>query len=143
MNGFWQDIRYALRQLHKSPGFTVTAVFTLALGIGALITVTIWTNAVLFDPWPQVRDARSLRFIDATVLGNDGYSVHYDQLQFLRQQSHSFSQGATFEGRDLSINSAHGVPQVSRGGTVSSNYFNLLGVKPELGRFFQSSKEHA
>jgi predicted permease len=141
MNGFWQDIRYALRQLHKSPGFTVTAVFTLALGIGALITVTIWTNAVLFDPWPQVRDARSLRFIDATVLGNDGYSVHYDQLQFLRQQSHSFSQGATFEGRDLSINSAHGVPQVSRGGTVSSNYFNLLGVKPELGRFFQSDAD--
>lgn len=132
-----RDVRYAMRRLRKSPGFTVTTVLTLALGIGALITVAIWTNAVLFNPWPQVRDVRSLRFIDATVLGSDGYSVQYDQFQFVRQNSHSFSEGAAFDGTDLNVNFANQEPQAIHGGTVSSNYFHLLGVKPELGRFFQ------
>src|SRR5450631_547876 len=66
-----QDLQFALRQMRRSPGFTITAVLTLALGIGALTTVATWTNAVLFNPWPQVRDARSLRFISATVLGGN------------------------------------------------------------------------
>ena len=94
---FGQDLRYAVRQLRMSPGFTLTAVLTLALGIGALTTVATWTNAVLFNPWPQVRDARSLRFVSATVLGSDGYSVNYEQLQYLRQQSRSFSDAAAFD----------------------------------------------
>jgi len=132
-----RDIRYALRQLCKSPGFTVTAVLTLALGIAALTTVATWTNAVLFNPWPQVTDVRLLRFIDATVLGNDGYSVHYDQLQYVRRSSHSFGEAAAFTTTSLNLNSANAQPQVINAGTVSSNYFQLLGVKPELGRFFQ------
>src|ERR1039457_3150154 len=97
MSTLINDLRYALRQLRSSPGFTLTAVLTLALGIGALTTVATWTNAVLFNPWPQVRDARSLRVISATVLGSNGYSVHFDQLQVLRQQSRSFSDAAAFD----------------------------------------------
>ena len=100
---FGQDLRYAVRQLRMSPGFTLTAVLTLALGIGALTTVATWTNAVLFNPWPQVRDARSLRFVSATVLGGDGYSVNYSQLQYLRQQGRSFSDAAAFDSGYRSI----------------------------------------
>ena len=133
---FGQDLRYAVRQLRMSPGFTLTAVLTLALGIGALTTVATWTNAVLFNPWPQVRDARSLRFISATVLGSNGYSVHYDQLQFVRQQSHSFSDAAAFEFTTLNLALPNTQPQAIHGGTVSANYFQLLGVKPEIGTFF-------
>lgn len=134
---FGQDLRYAVRQLRMSPGFTLTAVLTLALGIGALTTVATWTNAVLFNPWPQVREARSLRFISATVLGSNGYSVHYDQVQFLRQQSRSFSDVAAFEFAPLNLALPNTQPQAINGGIVSSNYFQLLGVKPEIGTFFQ------
>jgi predicted permease len=101
-----------------------------------LTTVATWTNAVLFNPWPQVGDARSLRFISATVLGSNGYSVHYDQLQFVRQQSHSFSDAAAFEFTTLNLALPNTQPQAIHGGTVSANYFQLLGVKPEIGTFF-------
>ena len=133
---FSQDLRYAVRQLRMSPGFTLTAVLTLALGIGALTTVATWTNAVLFNPWPQVRDARSLRFISATVLGSNGYSVHYDQLQFLRQQARSFEDAAAFEYTTLNLALPNTQPQAISGGIVSANYFQLLGIKPEIGTFF-------
>jgi predicted permease len=133
---FGQDLRYAVRQLRMSPGFTLTAVLTLALGIGGLTTVATWTNAVLFNPWPQVRDARSLRFISATVLGSNGYSLHYDQLQFVRQQSRSFSEAAAFEFTTLNLALPNTQPQAINGGIVSANYFQLLGVKPEIGTFY-------
>ena len=50
-----QDLRYAIRQLKKNPGFAAIVVLTLAVGIGAVTTVFTWANAVLFNPWPQVR----------------------------------------------------------------------------------------
>jgi len=134
---FGQDLRYAVRQLRMSPGFTLTAVLTLALGIGALTTVATWTNAVLFNPWPQVRDARSLRFISATVLGSDGYSVHYDQVQYLRQQARSFGDVAAFDLATLNLALPNAQPQAITAGIVSANYFQTLGVKPEVGNFFQ------
>jgi hypothetical protein len=134
---FGQDLRYAIRQLRMSPGFTLTAVLTLALGIGALTTVATWTNAVLFNPWPQVRDARSLRFVSATVLGSNGYSVQYDQLEFLRKQSRSFSDAAGFDMAMLNLALPSTQPQAITAGIVSSNYFQMLGVKPQVGGFFQ------
>jgi putative ABC transport system permease protein len=134
---FGQDLRYAVRQLRMSPGFTLTAVLTLALGIGALTTVATWTNAVLFNPWPRVHDARSLRFVSATVLGGNGYSVHYDQVQYLRQQGRSFSDVAMFEFAPLNLALPNTQAQAIAGDIVSSNYFQVLGVKPELGNFFQ------
>ena len=133
---FGQDLRYAVRQLRMSPGFTLTAVLTLALGIGALTTVATWTNAVLFNPWPQIRDARSLRFVSATVLGSNGYSVHYDQVEHLRKQAHSFGDVAAFDLTTLNLALPNAQPQAVTAGIVSANYFQSLGVKPEVGSFF-------
>ena len=141
MNAFFHDMRFALRQLRKSPGFTFTAVLTLALGIGALTTVATWTNAVLFNPWPQVDSARNLRFISATVLGSNGYSVHYDQHQFVRSHAHSFSDAAAFTLTTLNLNRPGVQPQAINGGVVSANYFHLLGVKPQVGQFFQANAD--
>jgi predicted permease len=139
VNTFVHDLRYALRQLRNSPGFAFTAVLTLALGIGALTTVATWTNAVVFNPWPQVSDPRSLRFISATVLGGNGYSVHYDQMQFVRGKGRSFSEAAGFDFTTLNLNLPNTQAQAISAGTVSANYFQLLGLKPEAGRFFQSN----
>src|SRR5580704_5071977 len=135
------EVKFALGKLIRSPGFTLTAVLTLALGIGALTTVATWTNAVLFNPWPQVTDARSLRFISATVLGSNGYSVHYDQHLFVRRAAHSFSDAAVFTLTTLNLNRPGAQPQAINGGVVSANYFHLLGVKPQLGQFFQANAD--
>jgi len=136
-----QDVRYATRQLRMSPGFSLAAILTLALGIGALTTVATWTNAVLFNPWPQVSDARSLRFIDATVLGGSGYSVHYDQLQFMRKETRSFGDAAGFSFATLNLNLPDTQPVAINAGVVSANYFKILGLKPEMGRFFQADAD--
>ncbi len=122
----------------KSPGFALTTVATLALGIGALTTVMTWTNAVLFNPWPQVRDARSLRFLSATVLGNGGYSVHHEQVQFVKQQARSFSDAAGFDSTMVNLDLPRTQPEAIEAGLVNSNYFQLLGVMPQVGRFFQA-----
>jgi predicted permease len=135
------DIMYALRQLRKAPGFTLTAVLTLALGIGALTTVATWTNAVLYNPWPQVPDRRSIRFIDATVLGNDGYSLHYDQFQFVKTQSRSFTDAAGFNVETLNLGVPGAQAQAVMAGTVTANYFHFLGVQPQLGRFFDPNAD--
>jgi predicted permease len=133
-----RDIRFAIRQLVKSPGFTLTTIATLALGIGALTTVMTWTNAVVFNPWPQVRDARSLRFISATVLQGSGYSVHQDEVQFVRQHAKSFSDAAGFDTTKVNLDLPHAQPEAIEAGLVNSNYFQVLGVQPQLGRFFQA-----
>ncbi|HUY95060.1 MAG TPA: ABC transporter permease [Terracidiphilus sp.] len=133
-----RDIRFAIRQLVKSPGFTLTTVATLALGIGALTTVMTWTNAVVFNPWPQVRDASSLRFLSATVLQGSGYSVHHDEVQFVRRQSRSLSDAAGFDSTTVNLDLPNTQPEAIEAGLVNSNYFQLLGVKPQAGRFFQA-----
>ena len=137
LENLWQDLRFAFRQLRKSPGFTLTAVLTLALGIGALTTVATWTNAVLYNPWPHVNAPRELRFIDATVLGNDGYSVHYDNYQFLRDSGRSWKHAIAFSQGQVNLTQRGTQAQAITAGVVSSNYFQFLGLAPQ-----SRSEEH-
>jgi predicted permease len=136
MNHLFQDVRYAMRQLRNAPGFTLAAALTLALGIASLATVFTWIKAVMFDPYPHVSDPRSLRFVDATVRGSEGYSVHYDQFEFLRDRSKSLENPAVFTIAVVDLASPGAPPEALGGGLVTSNYFQLLGLRPQLGRFF-------
>ena len=136
MNQVIQDVRYAIRQLRRAPGFTLAAVLTLALGIAALTTVFTWIKAVLYDPWPHVSDPRSLRFIDATVRGGEGYSIHFDQVEFLRARDKSLDDIAAFMLDQVNLASPGAAPAAVSAGVVSSNYFRMLGVTPQAGRFF-------
>lgn len=138
-----QDFRYSLRQLRNFPGLSVVVILTLAVGIGAITTVATWANAVMFNPWPQVRDARQLRFRSAVVSAGGGYSQHYDQLQYLRQNAKTFSDLTANEMAPLDLAGSGAQPERYWGGVVASNYFQFLGVQPVIGRGFTSLDDRA
>jgi putative ABC transport system permease protein len=139
-----QDLRFALRQLRKAPGFSLTAILTLALGIGALTTVATWTNAVLYNPWPHVPAPRQIHFIDASVLGGEGYSVSDETYRYLRTSGHSWSASTAFALDFVNLAEPGAQARAIPAGVVSSNYFKFLGLTPELGRFFNpSDNDHA
>ena len=137
MKGVSQDFRYALRQLRKSPGFTMAAVVTLGLAIGA--------NAVVFS----VLDKLVLRPLNVPA-GNSLYEVEwpdgspsesYPDYLDLRDRNRSFDGLMAYEISTAGLDSdgkAHSVWLY----TASGNYFDVLGVRPLLGRFFHSSDEH-
>jgi len=134
-------LRFALRMLAKSPGFAASAILVLALGIGALTTVATWTNAVLYNPWPHVAAPREIRFIDATVLGNQGYSVNYDEYRFVRESGRSWRDTVAFALTPANLSEPGTQAQAITVGIVSPNYFQFLGVGPKSGRLFQSSAD--
>ena len=137
----FQDLRYALRQLRKSPGFTVVAALALALGIGANTAIFSVVNAVLLRPLPYQDSDRLV-----TILHEYDHPVAPGNVLDWRAQNHVFEDIGVAENwtanlsgdeRAESVNALH----------VSTNLFPLLGVRPLLGRFFltdeeQQGKEH-
>lgn len=138
-----QDFRYAIRQLRRSPGFTTVAAITLALGIGAITTVFTWTNAVYFNPWPRVGDARQIRTLSASVHGDGGYTLHYSQLQYLREHDRAFTELTAHEMFPVDLASQGARPERYWAGIVASNYFQFLRVQPILGRGFEPGDDRA
>ncbi len=138
-----QDLRYGIRQARRSPGFTLVATLTLALGIGAITTVFTWANAILFNPWPHVSHTGEIVSLDATVHGSTGYSLNYSEYQYLRAHARSFSGMTAHELLPVDLARAEARPETFWAGVVSSNYFNFLGMAPELGRFFTTHDDRA
>ncbi len=131
-----QDLRYALRQLKKDPGFAAVVVLTLAVGIGAVTTVFTWANAVLFNPWPQVEHASRFAVLTPACKGIVATTLHYDQLLYLRQHHQGFAELTAHEMFPVDLAGGDARPQRYWAGIVASNYFHLLGVSPVLGRTF-------
>jgi predicted permease len=131
-----RDVRFGFRNLKNSPRFAIGSILVLALGIGALTTVATWANAVLYNPWPHVAAPREVHFIDATVLGNEGYSVHYDAYRFLRSQGRSWKDAVAFAMTSVNLANPGARPEAISAGVVTSNYFQFLGLIPQRGRFF-------
>lgn len=126
-----QNLRYALRMLRKNPGFTVVAVITLALGIAANTTIFSWINATLLDPIPGV--SRSSEMV-AVEMGHAG-SFSYPDFLDLRDRNNSFGGLTAFAFAPASL-TGDGKPERIWATLVSANYFDVLGVKPALGRSF-------
>lgn len=132
------DVRFALRQLRKSPGFCVTAVLTLAMAIGANALVFGVLNGMILRPL-DVPDPQSLYSIDRTS-GSDMSQSYPDYLD-LRERNQSFADLAAYTIPQATLDTGHG-PVVTWGLEASGNYFDVLGIHPWLGRFFHASDEH-
>ncbi|HEY6253265.1 MAG TPA: ABC transporter permease [Candidatus Angelobacter sp.] len=139
LHTFLQDVRYGLRMLRKSPGFTSVAVLTLALGIGANTAMFSVVYAVLLRPLP-FKDPARLMVLHETTPRVGTVSVSYPNFLDWRAQNHTFSQMAAVE--DIEFNLA-GVsqPESISGYAVSPNFLSLMGVRPLLGRDFSPSEE--
>lgn len=129
-----QDLRYGIRMLAKSPGFTLVAVFTLALGIGANAAIFSVVNRVLLRVLP-FRDAGRLMVLSETTERQPHVSVSYPNYFDWRQQNHVFEEMASFQQRDFNL-AGVSEPESIGGAAVSSNLLRTLGVKPLLGRDF-------
>jgi putative ABC transport system permease protein len=127
MQNLWQDLRYGARMLLKNPGFTLIAVITLALGIGANTAIFSVVYSVLLRPLAVEEPAALVAITNDTV----SYPAYTD----FRDQNHVFSGVMAFSGRAMSL-SQGGQPELISGGVVTGNYFDVLGVKAIVGRTF-------
>lgn len=137
MAGVGQDFRYALRQLHKSPGFALAAVVTLALGICANAVVFSVLNDVVLRPL-DLQDGKDLYQVQwPQGEPSESYPDYVD----LRDRNRSFAGLIAYEISTAGLDSDGKAAPVWIY-TASGNYFDVLGVQPYLGRFFHSSDEH-
>jgi predicted permease len=140
LESIWADARYALRQLAKSPGFAITVIVSLTLGLGANTTIFTFVNALMLRP-PAVADAGRLVEAmerNAKAAGIEEYEpLSYPGYVSLRDHNRTFSGFAAFDGDPHSVSWSHnGGGQMVYGQLVSGNFFSVLGVEPALGRFF-------
>ena len=139
MASFWQDLRYNLRLLRLSPGFTIVAILTLALGIGANTAIFQLISAIRLRSIP-VKDPQELgtvRIADRHW-GSGQFSSQYSQLTFamwqeIRKRQEGFAEIAAFSDRRFNL-STGGEVRYARAIQVSGDFFHLLGVQPLLGR---------
>ena len=132
------DIRYTLRQFRKAPGFALTAVALLALGLGANIAVFTLLNGILLRPMPYANPARLVR-VEA-VSPMPFYSLNFANIQQLADAAGSRIQVATsFDHWGASIVGPGGRMQVQHS-TLGPGFFDLLGVRPILGRTFRADE---
>ena len=142
MENLLLDFRYALRVLRNSPAFTIVATITLALGIGANIVVFGVLNAVVLRPL-EVRDPEGLYQIrhQPWMIGRL-LTTSYPAFEDFRRRNTTFSGMAALYGySEAALRGRNAVMNV-HGDAVTGNYFDLLGVQPELGRFFHEADEH-
>src|SRR6185369_15623162 len=136
-----QDLRFGVRMLAKRPGFTLVAVITLALGIGANTAIFSVVNAVLLQPLP-FKDADRLVMVweDDSTAGFSHNTAAPANYVDLRDQNQSF-EGLSATHR-ISVNlTGDGEPERVDGRRVSANLFDLLGVEPYLGRAFLAEED--
>ena len=136
-----QDLRYALRRLRKSPGFTVVAVLMLALGIGANTAIFSMVNAVLLRPLPY-KEADRLVMVWEQNPHRGWFENVVSAANFLdwKKQNDVFTDMAAFESNFFSL-SGGGKPEEVAGERVTNNLFSVLGVQPVHGRLFLPEEE--
>src|SRR3982751_4150719 len=140
------DLLFAFRQLRKSPGFTFVAILTLALGIGANTAIFSVVNAVLLKPlpYPEPQQLVGLGSADTREVRTSGSpdSISFPDFNDWRAQNRTFASMAVYRDKTFAL-AGLGEAQSVRGERVSGEFFDVLGVKPTLGRTFKREDEGA
>jgi predicted permease len=134
----WQDLRYALRQLRKSPGFSLAAILILALGIGASAAIFSAVNPILLEPLPYPQSGRIMMVWD--IFQGERSDVTFHTYRELAVRNLSFEELAAMERWRPTLTGAT-EPERLEGQSVTAGYFRVLGVTPALGRDFAASDE--
>jgi predicted permease len=134
-----QDIRYTLRQLRKNPGFTTVALLTLTLGIGANTALFSVINGVLLSPLPFFQPDQ-LVTLHENKPHFEGGSLSYPNFRDWQKDNHTFSSIAIARRYAFSLTGVGEAEQVG-GAFLSSDFFQILGVKPALGRTFEPNED--
>jgi predicted permease len=134
MSELFQDIRYALRMLAKSPGFTTVAVLTLALAIGANTALFSVVNGVLLNPLPYPHSEQLVTLHESKPNFNTG-SISYPNFLDWQKENHTVSSMAVSRPYSFSLTNLGEAVQI-QGQFVTSDFFSILGVKPVMGRTF-------
>src|SRR6185437_13383075 len=139
VNGIFQDIRYALRQLRRSPGFMVTSVLTLALGISASLAIFGFVDAALLTPLPYSNPNRLVEATGSIPMMARANLSYPDYLDWKRLNQ-VFSSLDVYNQTGHLLRTSTGTEPV-RGAVVSDGFFRTLGVTPILGRDFYSGED--
>jgi len=134
-----QDTRFALRQIRKNPGFAVTAVLVLALGIGASTSMFGFVDAALVRPLPYARPNRLVALYETTTLGKRYHLSYLDYLDWKRNNT-VFQSLEVYAPIGFTLMTREGLQAVS-GTRVSAGFFRELGVVPVLGRGFRADDD--
>jgi macrolide transport system ATP-binding/permease protein len=140
MQTIWQDVRYGARMLLKHPGVTIVAVLALALGIGANTAIFSGVNAFILRPLPAPQPDELVRPFETTEDRGRSDEFSYPDFADYRDQSTAF-EGLAAENMTQAAISAENQNDVIWGQTVSGNYFDVLRVKPILGRTFAPEED--
>jgi macrolide transport system ATP-binding/permease protein len=134
-----QDLRFALRQLRRSPGFTLTAILVLALGMGANLAIFAFVDAALLKPLPYRAPARLVGLFESIAAGPKYCISYLDYLDWKRLNK-SFDSMDAYTGWNFMMASPQGT-ELAAGAHVSSGFFRTLGVAPILGRDFRPEED--
>jgi len=140
MTSFWQDVRYSLRMIAKAPGYAAIAILTLALGIGANTTIFSWINSTLLNPIPGLASPSEVVSLSLGRGTDNPFPFTYPDYEAMRDGQQSFL-GITAGSVTAMSLTGKGKPERVWGMVTSANYFDLLGVRPILGRGFLPAED--
>ena len=140
LESFYVDVRYALRILSKNPGFTIIAILTLALGIGANAAIFSVVQGVLLAPLPYSEPDRLVLVWQYNLTLKHPISVSYPDFLDWQRDARSLQQMAAFDSQDRNL-TAPGTPEHLNGEEISSGFLSTLGIKPILGREFSPEED--
>src|SRR5437870_693585 len=139
MGTVWQDLRYSLRILTKSPGFTTIALLTLALGIGANTALFSVVNGVLLNPLPYPQPDQLVKVYEKTAQFQRA-SVSYPNFLDWQKDNHTFQLMASYRSDNFNL-TGRGEAERILGDMISAAFFPVLGVQPVVGRMFSADED--